>query len=105
MPRARRSSAWGGQSRSDEPGAPQATRIARAARTPFPVGEVAGDGEREIHAERRAAPDDLRLREPDDRRVQLEPRALHRGLRREVREPLERRDELRPAIWIARVVD
>ncbi len=41
----------------------------------------------------------------DERRLNLEARALDAGLGRQLRQPLERLDEFRPAIGIARVVD
>src|SRR5262249_39936297 len=66
---------------------------------------VAGVRVRVVDARREAQADDLGLLEPRQRRVNLDARALDARLRRAPGEPLERANELGPAVGVAAVVD
>src|SRR3569623_3739138 len=88
-----------------ETGAADAAGIAAPARAAGIVRLIARHRESVIDAEACARRDDLRLAHLDERRAHGEVRALHTGLGRETRERLEGRDEGRPTIGIARVID
>src|SRR6185312_13784111 len=93
-----------GDPRGAKPFPADAARIALAAREALAVGLVARDGEREIDTERVAAAHDLGLRHSQERGFDGDLRAFHRALRRDIREPLERGEELRAAIGVSRIV-
>src|SRR5690349_13367301 len=85
--------------------AAEPARVAATAGAAFVVGLVAGNGAREVDAVTQAGLDDLGFRPRDQRRVHPEALAFDPGLGRQVRERLERADELRPAVRIAGIVD
>ena len=80
----------------------QHAAVARAAGPSVGAGIVAAVRQAVVEAELQPAPDDVGLAERDERRVHAKPGALDAGARREVGETLERGDELRPAVGIAR---
>src|SRR5208283_5666785 len=87
-----------------EPRRAQAARITADARKSQPVRLVARYGHAVIHSHRDALADDLGFGEADQRRLDLEAAALDTGLGGEPREALERGDEFRAAVRIARVI-
>ena len=88
-----------------ESSGPQHAAVAAAARLAVGATDRSSCGQPVVEAERQAAADDLGLRQADERRVDREAGAFDAGLRRERGHPLERLDELRPAVGIAGVVE
>ncbi len=84
--------------------APEPAAVAAPAGAAVRVRLVARHRHRVVDAERRAAADDVRLGELDERRVQTDGLALDGRTRREIREVLEGADECGPAVRVARVV-
>ena len=68
-------------------------------------GVVAGPAHASVEAEARRLPRDIRLGHVLERGVNLERLSLDPRLGREFRQPLERGDELGPAIGIARIIE
>src|SRR5574340_985818 len=85
-------------------GLAQAAGIAPAAGPPFAIRLIAGHRQAVIHAELDAAPDNLRLGPVDERRMDMEGAAFHRGAGGEIGHFLEGREILRPAVRVARVI-
>src|SRR2546428_1862737 len=79
----------------------QHAAVARAARPACGRRIVAAVREAVVESELEAAANDVGLAECDERRVHAKPRAFDAGARAEIRDPLERGDELGPAVGIA----
>ena len=70
------------------------------------IGIITTVGEGIINAQFDSSPDNLRLGQVNERRVNRKRRAAaDRHFRRQIRQLLERRDEFRPAVGIAAVID
>ena len=81
------------------------TRIASTTRTPIGCRIVATVRERKIDAQFGSAPDNFCFRQQDQRSMDSESLAFHAGFRCELGKIFKRRDELRPAIRIAAVIE
>src|SRR5262245_27813730 len=89
-----------------EPLQPQRTTVATPTGPPLLIRVVTAERPSVINPEPQALPDDLGLGPAQERRMDPKrPQAFDPGLRRQVRQPLELLQELRPAIRIAAVVD
>src|SRR3972149_6514414 len=80
------------------------TAVAVATRCPELDRIVTAVGQTIVEAEFEAAPDDLGLRHVDERRVNPETSALDAGARGQGRHMLERANEVRAAVRVARIV-
>jgi hypothetical protein len=88
-----------------EPLEPQQARLAMAAGGSIGRRVVAGGGEPEVHSQIQPPPDDLRLAQRDERRVNPDFRAFDSRAGGEVRHSGVGRDVLGPAVGIAAVVE
>src|SRR5215831_6806261 len=89
-----------------EPLLPQEARVAMTTRPPRHGGVVAGCGQGEVEAQAGAEPDDVCLGQAQERGADPKRESsLDAGLGSQVGRRLERFEELRPAVGIARVVE
>src|SRR2546425_46295 len=83
----------------------QQARVTPPARPPLRVGVVAGVGQRVVDAEVGSAADDLGFAHPNERRDQARLTLFDSAARPLHDDVLECGDELRPAVWVAAVIN
>src|SRR5439155_2342794 len=91
--------------RLEEPLGAQRAAVTVAARTASRPRIVTAGGQTVIEPERHTSPDDVGFSEGDERRMDAKGRAFDAGASGHGREPLEGRNEFRPAVRVPRIIE